>query len=41
MVNIRPNEVIKWKVEDHWLRRSGSVMWKAGTFKIVAPICNS
>jgi hypothetical protein len=28
-----------WKGEDHWLGRSESGVWKAGTFKAVAPVC--
>jgi hypothetical protein len=30
---------LRWKGEDHWLRRSGSGVWKADTFKAVAPAC--
>jgi hypothetical protein len=36
MVNLRPDEVIRWKVEDRRLRKSGSVMWKVSTSKVVA-----
>jgi hypothetical protein len=27
------------KSGDSWLGRSGSGMWQAGTFKVVAPAC--
>jgi hypothetical protein len=37
--NLRPGWVLRWKVEGRWLGRSGSVMWKVGTFKVVAPAC--
>jgi hypothetical protein len=30
---------LRWKVDDCQLERSGSVMWKANTSKIVAPVC--
>jgi hypothetical protein len=41
MVNLRPGGALRWKVEDHWLRRSGSVMWKVGTSKVVVLDCVS
>jgi hypothetical protein len=28
---------LRWKVEDHWLGKSESVVWKADTSKVVAP----
>jgi hypothetical protein len=39
LVNWRPDGALRWKVEDHRLGRAGSVMWKAGTSKVVAFIC--
>jgi hypothetical protein len=36
-VNQRPDRALRWKVEEHRLGRSGSVMWQAGTSKVVAP----
>jgi hypothetical protein len=35
--NLRPGGALRWKAEDRRLGRSGSVLWKAGTSKIVAP----
>jgi hypothetical protein len=32
---------VRWKAEDHRLRRSGSVMCQAGTSKVVTPVCVS
>jgi hypothetical protein len=34
--NLRPDGTLRWKVKDRWLKRSGSVMWKADTSKVVA-----
>jgi hypothetical protein len=39
LVNWRLDVTLRWKVEDYQLGRAESVMWKAGTFKVVAPIC--
>jgi hypothetical protein len=39
MFNLGPGGVLRWKVEDHQLRRSGNNMWQAGTSKVVAPTC--
>jgi hypothetical protein len=39
MVNLRPGEALRWKMEDYLLRRLGSVMWQAGTSRVVAPTC--
>jgi hypothetical protein len=39
--NLKPGEALRWKVEDHRLGRSGSVMWKADTSKVIAPACVS
>jgi hypothetical protein len=39
--NLRPGGALRWKAEDHRLERSRSVMWKAGTSKIVALSCVS
>jgi hypothetical protein len=36
--NLRLGGDLRWKVEYHRLGRSGSVMWKAGTSKVVALI---
>jgi hypothetical protein len=38
-VNQRPDGALRWKVEEHRLGRSGSVMWHAGTSKVVASTC--
>jgi hypothetical protein len=35
----RPGEAFKWKTKDRRLKSSRSVMWKAGTSKVVAPTC--
>jgi hypothetical protein len=35
----RPGRALKWKGEDHQLGRLGRDVWKAGTFKVVAPTC--
>jgi hypothetical protein len=35
MYNLRPDEALSWKAEDRRLGRSVSVIWKAGTFKVV------
>jgi hypothetical protein len=35
--NRRPGGALSWKVEDHWLERLGSLMWQAGTSKVVGP----
>jgi hypothetical protein len=40
-VNLRPGGALRWKAEDCRLGRSGSVMWKVGTSKIVASTCVS
>jgi hypothetical protein len=37
MDNLRSGGALRWKVEDPQLGRSGSVMWQAGTSKIVSP----
>jgi hypothetical protein len=39
MDNLRSGGALRWKVEDPQLGRSGSVMWQAGTSKIVSPAC--
>jgi hypothetical protein len=39
--NLRPGGALMWKAEDHQLGRLGSVMWNAGTSKVVAPACVS
>jgi hypothetical protein len=39
MVNLRLDGVLRWKVEDRQLGRSGSVMWQADTSKMVSPTC--
>jgi hypothetical protein len=36
-LNWRPGGTLMWKVEDHRLGRSGSVMWQARTSNVVAP----
>jgi hypothetical protein len=38
-VNLRPGGALRWKMEDHCLGRSGSVMWQVSTSKVVAPAC--
>jgi hypothetical protein len=35
--NLRPGGALRWKAEGCRLGRSGSVMWKADTSKVVAP----
>jgi hypothetical protein len=35
--NLRPDGILRWKVEDRQLERFESVMWKASTSKVVAP----
>jgi hypothetical protein len=37
--NLRPDGALRWKAEDRRLGRSGSVIWKAGTSKVVALVC--
>jgi hypothetical protein len=37
--NLRSGGALSWKLEDRSLGRSGSVMWQAGTSKVVAPAC--
>jgi hypothetical protein len=39
MVNLRSGGALRWKMEDCCLGREGSVMWQAGTSKVVAPAC--
>jgi hypothetical protein len=41
MDNLRPGGALRWKADDHRLGRSGSVMWLAGTSKVVAQACVS
>jgi hypothetical protein len=36
LVNLRSGGALRWKVEDHRLKRMESVMWQAGTYKVVA-----
>jgi hypothetical protein len=38
MFDLRLEGVLRWKTEDRQLGRSESVMWKAGTSKVVSPI---
>jgi hypothetical protein len=38
LLNWRPDEALRWKVENHQLGRAESVLWKAGTSKVVAPV---
>jgi hypothetical protein len=38
-LNWRPGGALRWKGEDRRLGRSGSGVWKAGTYKVVAPAC--
>jgi hypothetical protein len=38
-LNWRPDDALRWKVEDHRLERSKRVMWQVGTTKAVAPAC--
>jgi hypothetical protein len=35
--NLRPGGALRWAVKDCRLGRLGSVMWKAGTSKVVSP----
>jgi hypothetical protein len=35
--NLRPGGALRWKAEGCRLGRSGNVMWKADTSKVVAP----
>jgi hypothetical protein len=37
MFNLRPGGALGWKVEVCRLGRSGSVMWRARTYKVVPP----
>jgi hypothetical protein len=37
-VNLRPDRALRWKVEDHGLGRSKSVIWKAGISKVIASV---
>jgi hypothetical protein len=37
--NLRPGRALRWKAKDYRLERLGSVMWKAGTSKVVTPAC--
>jgi hypothetical protein len=37
--NLRLGRTLRWKVKDRRLGRSKSVIWKAGTSKVVAPAC--
>jgi hypothetical protein len=37
--NLRPSGTLKWKVDDRQLGRSGSVMRKVSTSKVVDPAC--
>jgi hypothetical protein len=39
MDNLRPGRALRWKVKDHRLGKSGSVIWQAGTSKAIAPAC--
>jgi hypothetical protein len=41
IVNPRLGGALRWKVEDRWLGRSGSVMCQAGTSKFVTPAYDS
>jgi hypothetical protein len=36
-LNWRLGRALRWKAEDRRLGRSGSMMWQAGTSKVVAP----
>jgi hypothetical protein len=38
-INCRPCGSLRWKGEDYRLRRLGSAVWDAGTFKVVASAC--
>jgi hypothetical protein len=37
--NLRSDGAIRWKAKDCRLGRSGSMIWKANTYKVVAPAC--
>jgi hypothetical protein len=37
--NLKPDGALRWKVKDRWLGRSGSVMWKDVTSKVVFLVC--
>jgi hypothetical protein len=37
--NLRLGGTIRWKAEERWLGRSGSVLWQAVTSKIVVLAC--
>jgi hypothetical protein len=39
MFNLGPGGALRWKVEDHQLRKSRNDMWQAGTSKVVVPTC--
>jgi hypothetical protein len=39
MVNLRLDRALMWKVENHQLGRSVSVIWQAGSSKVVALAC--
>jgi hypothetical protein len=39
LFNLRLGGALRWKVKYRRLGTSMSVMWQAGTFKIVAPAC--
>jgi hypothetical protein len=39
MDNLRPHGALRWKVEYRQLGRLGSVMWQAGTSKVIALTC--
>jgi hypothetical protein len=39
IVNLRPGGALRWKSENRWLGRAGSVMWQADASKVVAPTC--
>jgi hypothetical protein len=38
-LNWRPGGARRWKGKDRRLGRSGSGVWKDGTFKAIAPLC--
>jgi hypothetical protein len=38
MFNLRSGGTLRWKAEDRQLGRSGIVMWKVDTSKILAPV---
>jgi hypothetical protein len=39
-LNWRSGGAHRWKWEDHRLGKSGSSVWKAGTFKAIASACD-